>query len=110
MRMGLILMNITPMKALMKRKQLTKNCQASSLGEEKLSAVHNNKVAAANNPTTAGRNPLKMLSTEWVCMYFINILLISIIKISEGSTSAKVATADPRIATEVEYPALMTAV
>ena len=31
-------------------------------------------------------------------MYFMNILLISIISISEGSTRAKVAVAEPRIA------------
>ena len=95
-------MNITPMTALRKRKQLTKNCQASSLGVEKFSEVHSNKVAAANNPTTAGRKPLKMLSTGRVCIYFINILLMSIIKISDGNIKAKVATTEPRIAIGME--------
>ena len=97
MRMGLILMNITPMKAAPKSRQLTMNCHQSVVGVEKLSAVHNNKVAAANSPTTAGRRPRKTLSTLRWCMNFINILLIRIIRISEGSTRAKVATAEPRM-------------
>ena len=85
------------MNAATNSRQLTMNCHQSVVGVEKLSAVHNNKVAAANSPTTAGRSPWKTLSTERWCMNFINILLISIIRISEGSTSAKVATAEPKI-------------
>ena len=61
--MGLIFMNITPMNAATKSRQLTMNCHQSVVGVEKLSAVHNNKVAAANSPTTAGRRPWKTLST-----------------------------------------------
>ena len=82
----------------MNRKQLIQNCQRFSVGVLKFSRVHNNKVAAANNPTTAGRNPWKTEVTVRVCMYFMNILLMSIIRMSEGSTSAKVAVVEPRIA------------
>ena len=106
--MGLILMNITPMNAAMNSRQLTMNCHQSVVGVEKLSAVHNNKVAAASSPTTAGRRPWKTLSTLWWYMYFMNILLMRIIRINEGSTSAKVATAYPNTPMGAEYPALTT--
>ena len=86
------------------------NCQRFSLGVLKFSRVHNNNVAAANKPTTAGRKPRNTLSTEWWCMKRINILAMSIIKMSEGSTSAKVAVAEPRMDMGMEKPALAHAV
>ena len=86
------------------------NCHGSSLGVLKFSRVHNNKVAAASRPTTAGRRPRNTDVTVGVCMYFMNIMLMSTISISEGSTSANVAVIDPRMARGMPCPALMQAV
>lgn len=57
--MGLILNTSVPMKVATKSRMLIQNCQAFSLGVEKLSLVQSNRVAAANKPTTAGRKPEK---------------------------------------------------
>ena len=86
------------------------NCQRFSFGVLKLSRVHNNNVAAANKPTTVGRKALNTLSTVRVCIYFMNILLMSIIRISEGRTNAKVAVALPKTAIGIEKPAFFIAV
>ena len=86
------------------------NCHRFSLGVEKLSGVISNRVAAASKPTTAGRNPVKIDCTVWVCIYFINIRLMSTIRISEGNTRAKVAVAEPSTAIGIEKPAFFTAV
>ena len=102
MGMGLIFMNFTPTKAATNRKQLIKNCHGFSWGVEKFSAVHSNRVAAASRPTTAGRRPVKTEVTLRVCMYRINILLISIMRMSDGNTSAKVAMALPATAIGTE--------
>ena len=102
MVMGLTLTTLTPTKAATNRKQLMQNCQGSAEGVEKLSGVINNRVAAASRPTTAGRKPRKTDSTAWWCMYFMNILLMSIIRINEGNTKAKVAVAEPRMAIGIE--------
>lgn len=80
------------------------------MGVEKFSLVQRSRVAAANRPTTAGRKPMNTDCTICVFMYFINILLMSSIRISEGSTKAKVDVADPRIASRVPWPALWIAV
>ena len=80
------------------RAQLIKNCQGFVVGVEKFSALQSNRVAAAKRPTTAGRKPVNTDCTRWVFIYFINILLIRIIKMSEGSTRAKVAVAEPKTA------------
>ena len=86
------------MNVAMNKKQLIPNCQGLCLGVEKFSGVINSNVAAANSPTTAGRSPMNTLFTSRVCMYFMNILLMRIIRMSEGNTSANVAVADPSIA------------
>ena len=86
----------------MLKQQLMPNCHASSWGVEKFSGVISNKVAAPNSPTTAGRSPLNMLSIRGWCIYRINSLLMSIISISDGSTSAKVAVTEPRMAIGME--------
>lgn len=86
------------------------NCQRFSVGVLKLSRAHNNNVAAANRPTTVGRSALNTLSTVLVCIYFMNILLMSIISINEGNTNAKVAVALPNTAIGIEKPAFFTAV
>ena len=75
------------------------NCQGFSIGVEKFSLLQSSNVAAASNPTTAGRRPVNIDCTSGVFMYFINILLISIISTNDGSTKAKVAVAEPRIET-----------
>ena len=80
------------------------------MGVLKFSCVHNNRVAAASRPTTAGRRAVKTLVTVRVCIYFMNILLMRIIRISEGKTSAKVAVALPSTAIGIEKPAFFTAV
>ena len=82
----------------MSRAQLMKNCHGFSIGVEKFSLLQSSKVAAARSPTTAGRSPIKIDCTRWVFIYFMNILLMSIIKISDGSTKAKVEVAEPRMA------------
>jgi hypothetical protein len=99
-----------PKAVAIKRAQLIKNCQGFSKGVEKFSLLHSNSVAAARSPTTAGRKPVNIDCTNGVFMYFINILLISIISINDGSTKAKVAVAEPRIAIRCPYPALCIAV
>ena len=109
MRMGLMCITLVPINVAMKSATEIKNCQGWSRSL-KFSADSSNKVAAANRPTTAGRNPRKRLCTMWVCMYFMNILLIKIISVTEGNTSANVAVALPSMDMPVEKPALCTAV
>ena len=108
--MGLILRYPVPKAVEASRAQLIQNCQGFSEGVEKFSLLQSNRVAAANKPTTAGRRPLNTDCTSGVFMYFINILLIRIIKMSEGSTSAKVAVTLPRMAIVLPKPALWIAV
>ena len=67
-------------------------------GDEKFSLLHSSSVAAASRPTTTGRRAAKTDRTTGASMYFMNSLLISIISTSDGSTSAKVAVALPRMA------------
>ena len=69
------------------------------------SAFISNSVAAASKPTTAGRSPMNMLVTTGWPMYFMNILEIRIIRMSEGRTNAKVAVREPRIAMKPSKPA-----
>ena len=109
MRMGLIFMNIVPMKVAAKRKRLMKNCQGLTSGVEKLSPLQSIRVAAASKPTTAGCRPLKTDFTTGVSIYFMNILLIRIISINDGRTNAKVAMKLPKADIYILYPALCTA-
>ena len=88
-------MNMVPTKVATNRNTLIQNCHGLKDGVEKLSAVMSNRVAAANSPTTAGRRPVKTDCTRWVCIYFIKSLLISIIRMSDGNTNAKVAVMLP---------------
>ena len=96
--MGLIFRYPVPIAVAMRRAQLMKNCQGFSKGVEKFSLLQSRRVAAASRPTTAGRKPVKTDCTNGVFIYFINMRLISIIRISEGSTKAKVAVAEPSVA------------
>ena len=89
---------MVPIKVTRNKTTLTENCQTDSVGEPKFSLLQSSRVAAPNNPTTAGRNPVKIDLTVRVFIYFINILLMSIIRMSEGSTRAKVAVALPNTA------------
>ena len=93
--MGLILKCQVPTKVATKRKTLIQNCHGFTAGVLKFSSLISSKVAAPNNPTTAGRNPIMMLCTVGVLTYFRNTRAMAIINISEGSTKAKVATALP---------------
>ena len=96
--MGLIFKTKVPKKVTIKRNTLIQNCQAFSEGEEKFSLVQRSSVAAANRPTTAGRNPMKTDWTVLVRMYLRNILLMRIIRMSDGRTRAKVAVNEPKTA------------
>lgn len=60
---GLILYFLVPINATKKITTLTMNEYISSLGELKFSTFIKIKAAEANNPTTAGRKPLKTAST-----------------------------------------------
>lgn len=93
------------MKVATNMPMLIQNCHASSDGVEKFSALQRRSVAASNSPTTAGRSPVKMLCTTGVFIYFMNIRLIRIIRMSDGKTSAKVATVLPSIAMPCPIPA-----
>ena len=84
---------------------LIQNCHSFSVGVEKFSGVSSNSVAAPSIPTTAGRKPEKTDCTMLVCMYFKKSLLIIIIRMSEGNTKAKVATALPTTASVSPIPA-----
>ena len=88
---------------------LIQNCQGVSFGVPKFSGVISIIVAAPSSPTTAGRRPRNTLFTIGVSMYFMNILLINIINIIDGSTSANVAVALPSTAIGPSYPACFTA-
>ena len=110
MRIGFIFNHIVPTKVAAKRNRLIQNCQGLILGAEKFSVLHNNKVAAANRPTTTGRRPAKTDCTTGVFRYLRNILLIRIIIINDGSTRAMVAVRLPNTAIPAPKPALCTAV
>lgn len=86
------------------------NCHRFTVGEPKFSLFRSMIVADASRPTTAGRRPVKMLCTTCVFMYFINILLISIISMKDGSTSEKVDVNEPSMARALPIPALWMAV
>ena len=73
------------------------NCHGFSAHEEKFSLSMSISVAAASKPTTPGRSPKKMCWTTGVFMYFMNIRAMTIIMMNDGSTSAKVATAEPSV-------------
>ena len=96
--MGLILKTFVPINVATKRKTLIQNRQASSFGVEKFSLVHSSNVAAAKSPTTAGRSPAKTLCTVGCFMYLMKSFEMRIIRMSDGSTSAKVDTQEPRTA------------
>lgn len=84
---------------------LTINEYKSVDGLEKFSGVININAAAANNPTTAGLNPLKTASTIGCVLYLKKNLLIKSIKMNEGNTTANVATIEPKILPSVAvYP------
>ena len=110
MRIGLIFIHFVPMKVAENRKRLIQKRQGLILTAEKFSTLHNNKLAAASNPTTTGRRPPKTACTIGVFIYFKNILLMSIIIISEGSMIATVAMTLPKIEIPVPQPAFSTAV
>lgn len=95
MRIGLILKCHVPTIVAAKRKQLIQNCQGFNRGVLKFSGVISKSVAAPRRPTTAGLRPEKTFCTTGVFMYFIKILAIKIISISEGNTSANVAVTLP---------------
>ncbi len=100
--MGFIFKTPVPKAVAANNAQLIQNCQGFSVGVEKFSLLQRSRVAAAKSPTTAGRKPVKMEVTVWVCMYRMNILLIKTIKINEGNTNAKVAVAEPKMAIGIE--------
>ena len=110
MRIGFIFSTRVPKKVAMKSAMLIQKCHGLMSGDEKFSFVISSKAAAASNPTTAGRKPINTLCTVGVCIYFINIRLINIISMSEGSTSAMVATTLPSTAMPPPKPALWAAV
>ena len=107
--MGLIFTHLVPTNVATKSAMLMEKRQGLS-GVEKFSPLQSSRVAAANKPTTAGRRPVKTSCTARVFMYFINILLMRIIKMNEGSTRAVVAVSDPNMARKPSKPALCTAV
>jgi hypothetical protein len=94
---GLTLYFRVPTKATRKMMQLTINEYISSLGELKFSVFINTRAADASSPTTAGRNPLNTASTAGCFWYFRKNLLITNIRMNEGSTTAKVAMTEPHI-------------
>ena len=96
--MGFILKYMVPTNVAAKSAVLIQNCHGFCDGVEKLSDVMSSSVAAPSSPTTAGRNPMKTDCTTEVFMYFINILLIRIIRMSDGSTRANVAVMLPSMA------------
>lgn len=98
------------MNVAIKMSTLIQNCHPFSFGVEKFSLFMSSSVAASSSPTTAGRNPKKMLCTMLDFMYFMRILHIIIIRISDGKISANVAVALPSIAIVSLMPALCTAV
>lgn len=110
MWIGFTLYTLVPMNVAAKRITLIQNCHIFSLGAEKFSLLHSNRVAAASRPTTAGRRPLKTDCTAGVFMYLMNILAMIIIRMSDGSTRANVATQEPRIDIDVPSPALWQAI
>ena len=79
-------------------------------GAEKFSLFINSNAAAAISPTTAGRRPDMMLCTTIEFMYFMNNRQIRIIRMNDGSTSARVAVALPSTAIVSPMAALCTAV
>ena len=102
MRIGLIFIYIVPTNVATSKNTLTPNCHGLAVGVEKFSGVINKRVAAARSPTTAGLKPVNTDCTMCVFIYFINILLIRTISISDGSTNANVAVAEPSIAMGAE--------
>ena len=89
---------------------LIQNCHGDSEGVEKFSGVISNRQAAANRPTTAGRSPVKTCSTAGWCLNCIRNFEIISIRMNEGSTTANVAVAEPRMPIHSAPPALTTAV
>ena len=85
------------MKVKAKSPRLIQNCHGDEVGEPKLSSVHSNNAAAAISPTTAGRSPLKMLSTMGCDLYRRRKRHIIIIRMKGGRTRENVASAEPRM-------------
>lgn len=85
------------------------NCHIFILGVEKFSPLHSSSVAAPKRPTTAGRRPENTDCTIFVFIYFMNILLMRIMRISDGRTRAKVETALPRTDIHMLKPSLRAA-
>ena len=106
MWMGLICTYWVPTKVATKSETLTQKVQGSVCMLPKFSLLQSSKVAAANKPTTTGRRPAKILCITTVCMYFMNMRLMRIIRMNEGNTSAKVAMHEPAMAKVLPKPAL----
>ena len=106
---GFIFMNLVPTNVAANKPMLIQKVHGSE-GVEKFSGVISNNVAAARSPTTAGLKPEKTSCIIGESMYFINILLIKIIKINDGKIIAIVAVSEPMTAVNSEKPALCIAV
>lgn len=91
MRMGFIFKNFVPTKHEINSATLIQKRHGSDVGVPKFSGVMSISVAAPSKPTTAGRRPRNTFFTAGVSMNFKNILLMRIISISDGNTSANVA-------------------
>lgn len=86
----------------------TQKRYGDSFMDEKFSLLHNISVAAASNPTTAGRSPRKIFCMTGECMCFKNILHINIMSMSEGNTRANVAVRLPMMPRYILSVALYT--
>ena len=106
MRMGFIFSHIVPANVERNRAMLMQKCHRLMSGDEKFSLLQSSNVAAASKPTTTGRRPENIDCTIGEFMCFRNILLMSSIKIREGSTSAKVAVILPKTDMVLLMPAL----
>ena len=85
------------MKAKQNKRMLRQKRQGFSLMELKFSLFISSKAAARIRPTTAGRKPLKTLSTAGSFLCFRRNLLTSNIKMKLGSTTANVAIKLPKM-------------
>ena len=103
--MGLIFTHFVPTNVATNKPTLIQNCHGFTFGVEKFSSFISKSVAAASRPTTTGRKAVKMFCTSGVSIYFMTILLMSIIKMSEGKTKANVAVNEPNTAIVPLYPA-----
>lgn len=97
------------MKVATNRETLIQNCHGLLVIDPKLSWFMSKRVAAARSPTTAGRKPAKTFCTGAAFMYFVNILLIRIMMMSDGRAMAIVAVTEPRMAIGILKPACCVA-